>query len=90
MKIRRHTGGLKESMASAKEIASTMAAVRLYAKSQWLECSYSESELQSFEVKPYGPGRSIIGWGRMFIITYFCDVDKCRGVFGFCDQPIFN
>lgn len=90
MKIRRHAGGLKESMASAKEIDNTMAAVQLYAQSQGLKSSYSEAELRSFEVKPYGPGCSITGWGRMFIITYFCDADKCRGVFGFCNQPTTN
>lgn len=90
MKIRKHMGGLSDSMKTAKEIDNTLESVRQYAKSQNIGMKFSESELDSFDVEPYGSSDNRIGWNETFVITYSFDEEKSRVVFGFCDQPIVN
>jgi hypothetical protein len=86
MEIRRHAGSLDDSIATTKEIPNTMAAIRAYALEQAKYLSYTEEELASFAVEPYGGPDERIGWDATFIITYVSHNTGNRGVFGFCDQ----
>jgi len=66
MKIRIHTGGLAESMATVAEIEPTAEAIAQYLRDQWGDLGYGVHP-KNIEVKPYGFDERI-KWGTHIVL----------------------
>lgn len=86
MKIRKHAGGLDDSMKTMEEIPNTLEAVRDYAKRRRTYLCYTEEELASFAISPYSGPDLRIDWDATFIVTYISAESGFRRVFGFCNE----
>ena len=90
MNIRRHAGGLDDSMKTVARIPATKAAVQEYMLQRSRSIPFTQEELESVEVEertPAGPDTRI-GWDRVFMVMYTPCNSADPVVYGMCDRQL--
>lgn len=91
MKIRKHRGGLSESIATMQDIEPTFEAIQKYMQSFDGLIAYTTEEFASLKVELYDPNPDtrIAGWeSGTYLITYHNANCDTRVPFGMCNEPV--